>query len=429
MVSTLFFFFPYAAQANSIYTKKGILQGNTLEVLIPKHDTNNVEGSFVEKAITFYEIENKPNWDEAISRSEFLKLMFDNYDFGEINANLAKPFPDVSEVHPFFEYIQKASALDIIHGYEDGLFRPYTPITRGQIAKILVRAFDPQNLSNEEVNFEDVPGDHRFYEYIQRSVRAKYFQGYPDGFMRPDRNINFSEAEIVITRAGEVENFIEIASKTYFRAFIGIHRLSDAGIKNLNLTFQKENGETENESLEINVVYREFSTRSFTMEENKTKLFGETEQDNTWTMINNAKSSTNEAQLWEGDFIVPTEGIITLEYGNKLYINGSYSGSHFGIDYANDEGTEIYASNKGIITLADETMSYGNTIVVDHGHNIFTMYLHLSELKVEKGQEVQKGDLIGLMGSTGIATGSHLHFTHFIGDIIVDSDEWFKLNY
>ena len=70
-------------------------------------------------------------------------------------------------------------------------------------------------------------------------------------------------------------------------------------------------------------------------------------------------------------------------------------------------------------------MSYGNTIVIDHGYNIFTMYLHMDKLNVEKGQSVNKGDIIGLMGSTGIATGSHLHFTVFVGDIIVDNYEWY----
>jgi murein DD-endopeptidase MepM/ murein hydrolase activator NlpD len=70
-------------------------------------------------------------------------------------------------------------------------------------------------------------------------------------------------------------------------------------------------------------------------------------------------------------------------------------------------------------------MSYGNTIVIDHGQNVFTMYLHMSSLVANEGDRVKKGHLIGHMGSTGIATGSHLHFNHFIGDVIVDSGEWY----
>lgn len=418
------FLIPFTASAATIYMPDEILQGKTLEIKIAKDDIKSVDASFNGKVVKFYEIVDKPNWDETINRGEFLKLMFDNADFGNIDISDATQFPDVPEDNPFYEYVSKASTLDIIHGYEDGKFRPYTPITRGQIAKILVRAFDPSEKLEEAPSFEDVPEDHRFYEYINQAVKAEIFKGYPDGFMRPDRNINFDEAEIVITRAVGLEEFQQIESKEYLRAFVGLHRMNDFGTKTLNLTLDKE--EPEQVTIDINVAEQNYEIVSFTLPETKTELLGATQQDNTWTMINEAKSNPSEEQMWEGPFIVPTEGVITLGFGDKLYINGVYSGSHFGIDYANDEGTQIYASNNGIVTLADETMSYGNTVIIDHGQNIFTMYLHMSELKVEKGQTVKKGDLIGLMGSTGVATGPHLHFTHFIGDVIVDSAEWYE---
>jgi hypothetical protein len=409
------------ANAASIYIPPEVLQGGTLELHVPKDDITDINGTFDGKNIVFFEVEKVPNWDEKINRGEFLQLMFTNHDFGEIDTSTATEFPDVSATNPYYEYIQKASALDIIHGYEDGKFRPYTSITRGQITKILVRAFDPQTSTEEEVQtFEDVPEDHRFYEYINRSVLAGYFQGYPDGFMRPDRNINYSEAEIVITRAASPENFIRIGEKPYFKAFIGVHRSTGVGTKLLNLNIGTE---------EIEVFEREVPVISFTLPETKTELLGKEQQDNTWAMINAAKGDPIGEQLWEGEFIVPAEGVITLGYGDKLYINGVFSGSHFGIDYANEEGINIYASNSGKVTLADATMSYGNTVIIDHGFNVYTMYLHMSELKVEKDQYVEKGELIGLMGATGVATGPHLHFTHFIGDIIVCSDVWFDGKY
>lgn len=420
------FLLPLSVNAASVYVPNEILQGKTLEIRIAKDDIESVDGSFNGKQVKFYEVVDEPNWDETINRGEFLKLMFNNADFGEVDISGATQFPDVEEDNPFYEYVSKASALDIIHGYEDGKFRPYTPITRGQIAKILVRAFDPAEKLAEAPSFEDVPADHRFYDYINQSVKAEIFKGYPDGLMRPDRNINFDEAQIVISRAAGLESFTEIGEKEYFRAFVGLHRINDAGEKTLSLTLNKD--ETEQAEVTINVGEQTYTVVSFTLPETKTELLGQTQQDNTWTMINEAKKSPVDEQLWDGPFIIPTDGVITLGFGDKLYINGAYSGSHFGIDYANNEGTEVYASNNGIVTLADETMSYGNTVIIDHGHNVFTMYLHMSALKVEKGQTVSKGDLIGLMGSTGVATGSHLHFTHFIGDVIVDSTEWYNLS-
>jgi len=272
--------------------------------------------------------------------------------------------------------------------------------------------------------FPDVPQNHRFYNYINQSVSAAWFKGYPDGYMRPDRHINYSEAEIVITRAALPPEFTQLGEKPYYLAYTGIDRKLPTGVYNLSLIIKSPHYDNESKIIPINVTTRDVPTIRFSLSKEKTDLFGKDAQDKTWNAVYGALSNPIPTQLWEGKFIVPTTGEITLGFGDKLYINGVYSGSHFGIDYANNLGTPIYASNQGIITLSEYTPAFGNTVVIDHGHNIFTMYIHMSELKAEKGAQVNKGDLIGLMGSTGISTGSHLHFTQFIGDVIVNSDEW-----
>lgn len=427
VVCLLFLFVSGTAHAGT-FDPRNVLQGSTVEVLIPKYDLAEVKGAFDGSGVRFYPVSREPGFDEPISRGEFLRLMFLNHDFGVVDVSAVPDFPDVPADHPFYGDVRKAAALGIIHGYEDGLFRPYTTITRGQIAKILVNAFHPSAVLDAAPQFPDVPEDHVFYDHINQAVRAKIFQGYPDGLMRPDRDINFSEAEIVITRAAGLQSFIPFGKRDYFRGFVGIHRLSAIGTKNLELLLSGSGG-TEQKIIPVKVVKRDFPVVSFSLAEEKTKLFGKEEQDNTWTLIDGAKAGTADEQLWDGAFIVPTQGEITLGFGDKLYINGSYAGSHFGLDYANQEGTQIYASNNGKVTLAAWTPSYGNTIVIDHGQNVFTMYLHLSELKTQEGQMVKKGDLIGLMGSTGIATASHLHFTHFIGGVIVDNNEWLEGRY
>jgi len=398
-------------------------QGSTIEILIPKLDLTNVGGSVDGEAVRFYPVSQEPAFDESITRAEFLKLMFVNHDFGDVDVSKVKDFPDVSSADPYYDVIQKAEALDIINGYEDGKFRPYTSITRGQIAKILVKAFDPPEVLEKAPSFPDVPVGHVFYDSINQAIRAKIFQGYADGYMRPDRDINFSEAETVIKRAAQLEEFTSLGNRDYYRGYVGIHRLSPLKTKDLLLLLSRGN-ETEPQTIHLNVVKKDFPTVSFSLAKDKNDLFGKEQQDDTWTKIDAAKASPVEEQLWEGPFVMPTQGELTLGFGDKLYINGVYSGSHFGLDLANDEGTKVYAPNNGKVTLADWTTSYGNTIVIDHGQNIFTMYLHLSALKVQAGQMVQKGDLIGLMGSTGLATGSHLHYTQFVGGIVVDPQEW-----
>lgn len=411
--------FPSLSHASDPFSPRDVQQGSTVVIEIPRDNESTPTASIEDKKLYFYDIDHEPAFDEPISRAEFLELMFMNGKFPEAESLKTIDFPDVPESHPAYEYVQKAASLGIIHGYEDGFFRPSITITRGQIAKVLVEAFDPPETKEEPPRFADIPNNHRFYEYINRAVSAGYFQGYPDGFMRPDRDINFSEAEIVIQRAAKSETFTNLGARPRWRAFVGIHRLSPIETKKLTINLGEEE-----KVIDLNVTPRNYPVISFNLSQDKTKLFGDDEQAKTWAFIDGAKANPHSEQLWEGSFIIPTTGEITLGFGDKLNINGSYAGSHFGIDYANTEGTPIYASNTGKVTLAAWTPSYGNTIVIDHGQNVYTMYLHLSELIVEQGQTVQKGDLIGHMGSTGIATGSHLHFTHFIGGIIVDSQPW-----
>lgn len=407
------------SHASDPYDSRNVQQGSTAVIEIPRHDDVKPSGKVEDELVYFYPIEREPAFDEPIPRAKFLELMFLNGEFPDIETEEAISFPDVPEDYPEYEYIQKAAALGIIHGYEDGLFRPETTITRGQIAKVLVEAFDPPLANNEPQRFADIPNNHRFYDYINRAVSAAYFQGYPDGFMRPDRDINFDEARIVIQRAAQPEQFTPLDPQKYWRAFVGIHRLSSLETKRLIIT----NGD-EQKTIDLNVTERDFPVISFSMSEDKTALFADDDQAKTWAAIDAAKAHPTDQQLWDGPFILPTDGELTLGFGDKLYINGAYSGSHFGLDLANTEGTPVYASNTGKVVLSAWTPSYGNTIVIDHGQNVYTMYLHMSALVAEEGQSVQKGDLIGRMGSTGIATGSHLHFTHFIGGIIVDSQPW-----
>lgn len=464
--------------ATEIYTSDEAMQGYTLKVEIPTHNILKINGDFEGTPILFYEIKRTPAPAETISRAEFLEMMFQNHDFTEADYSNVEQFPDVAEDNLYYETIMKAAALGIINGYDDGNFRPYTPVTRGQIAKILVNAFaqkkvsrvkvsstanfeippipddfvgtkntaepntltppdtsvtpeipapssstTPAELQSQTQSFPDVPKTHRFYSYINQSVQAAWFKGYPDGFMRPDRHINYAEAEIVITRAAIPLNFTSIGEKPYYIAYLGIDRKISTGTHNLSLQIKRPN-DTENKIFPISVTKRDVPVVRFSLPKSKTDLFGDDAQDKTWKAVYAALANPTSTQLWEGNFTLPTTGEITLGFGDRLYINGTFSGSHFGIDYANREGTQIHASNNGIVTLAQYTPAFGNTVVIDHGLNVFTMYLHMSELKTTYGTKVNKGDLIGLMGSTGISSGPHLHYTQFIGNTIVDSDQW-----
>ncbi|HNU80973.1 MAG TPA: M23 family metallopeptidase, partial [Bacillota bacterium] len=106
-----------------------------------------------------------------------------------------------------------------------------------------------------------------------------------------------------------------------------------------------------------------------------------------------AKSVTSEKPLWEGIFVKPVEGRVSTEFGMIRYINKEESGRHSGIDIAAARGTPVKAANNGVVRLAMMLKVTGNTIIIDHGCNIYSSYAHLDKLLVEEGAEVKKGDI------------------------------------
>jgi hypothetical protein len=128
--------------------------------------------------------------------------------------------------------------------------------------------------------------------------------------------------------------------------------------------------------------------------------------------MNPARSLTSSESLYEGDFIQPVEGRISTEFGMYRYVNDSLTSyRHSGIDIATEKGTPIVATNSGKVNLARELILTGNTVVIDHGTGIFSVYFHMDTLTIEQGKMVSKGQQIGTVGTTGFSTGPHLHWT------------------
>ena len=108
--------------------------------------------------------------------------------------------------------------------------------------------------------------------------------------------------------------------------------------------------------------------------------------------------------------IMPARGYMTRGFGMKSDPFTGYKRFHAGIDIGNKIGTPIYAAADGVVRYTGRMGDLGKLIDIDHGYGYRTRYGHLSNIKIKKGQKVRRGDLIGLMGSTGYSTGSHLHY-------------------
>ena len=127
-------------------------------------------------------------------------------------------------------------------------------------------------------------------------------------------------------------------------------------------------------------------------------------------LIAEARSIDSDYIYFSDNFSLPIENtIITGIYGSQRILNGVPKSPHFGLDFAATEGTPIKAMLDGEVTLSEKDLYYtGGTIIFDHGHGVSTLYMHLKDVKVTKGQKVKRGEIIGTVGKTGRSTGSHL---------------------
>jgi len=116
-------------------------------------------------------------------------------------------------------------------------------------------------------------------------------------------------------------------------------------------------------------------------------------------------------RLWDGKFLLPLkDATVGGNFGRRRILNGEARSPHAGVDFPALAGTPVFASQSGKVVLAESLYYSGNTVVIDHGFGIYTLYAHLSEIGVQSGDSVKAGAEIGKVGATGRVTGPHLHW-------------------
>jgi murein DD-endopeptidase MepM/ murein hydrolase activator NlpD len=121
-------------------------------------------------------------------------------------------------------------------------------------------------------------------------------------------------------------------------------------------------------------------------------------------------ASGHASPFWRAGFQRPMESAVTSPFGNRRLFNGKLASYHGGMDFRASVGTPVKAANRGIVKLAKNLFYAGNTILIDHGAGVFTIYAHLSQFGVSEDQRVKKGQVIGWSGQSGRVSGPHLHW-------------------
>jgi len=130
-----------------------------------------------------------------------------------------------------------------------------------------------------------------------------------------------------------------------------------------------------------------------------------------YRLIRKVLSGYSPKKFTEKRFFLPVKyPEISTPFGAKRVINGKRRSIHWGVDFKAPKGTPVYSSLSGKVVLAKELFYTGKTVIIDHGLCLYTLYAHLSKIKVKESQNVKGGEIIGEVGSTGRSTGPHLHF-------------------
>jgi murein DD-endopeptidase MepM/ murein hydrolase activator NlpD len=137
-------------------------------------------------------------------------------------------------------------------------------------------------------------------------------------------------------------------------------------------------------------------------------------------------------RLWQGPFEFPTdyyESFPSVFGSRRNYNNLGWNYYHAGLDLYGNKDTEIRAPAPGVVAFSGPLTVRGNATYIDHGWGVYTGYLHQSQLFVQAGEQVEAGQLIGMVGNTGRVTGPHLHWEVWVGGVPVQPLDWTSQSY
>jgi hypothetical protein len=195
-------------------------------------------------------------------------------------------------------------------------------------------------------------------------------------------------------------------------AFIGL----DLGVKPGDHVFEVsilgEDGRVENMKQEFRLGAREFPVKKLWVKEEYVTPPPEVSERIRWEaeLLESVYGQWTARWLGEGNFILPHDGKMAPNFGERRVYNNIPRSVHSGVDISAPSGEPVRAANSGRVALARDLYFSGQTVILDHGLGLFTYYCHFSRLRVKRGDVVRRGDEIGLVGSTGRSTGPHLHW-------------------
>jgi murein DD-endopeptidase MepM/ murein hydrolase activator NlpD len=205
----------------------------------------------------------------------------------------------------------------------------------------------------------------------------------------------------------------ETSASPTLRALLGVDLEKPPGQYEWKLSWSAADGKSLACSMPITVRAGKFPTERLTVEKQFVQPDPEQQKraEEDQKKMKAIYDTITPEVLWKGKFVVPLKGVSTGgNFGRRRVLNGEARSPHAGVDFPAASGTPVYAAQSGKVVLAENLYYSGNTVVIDHGFGIYTLYAHLSEMGVHAGDSVEVSAEIGKVGATGRVTGPHLHW-------------------
>lgn len=234
---------------------------------------------------------------------------------------------------------------------------------------------------------------------------------------------------LVETDPGEAAPQVTMRDKTYptfavgedlYRALLPTTPLDAPGRVEVRIT-----GETQTRNFAVWVKNRSFPTQRIWLRGGGN---GATEIE--LSRVAEFKRLLTPQKFWQGSFLRPSGGRVSTIYGVRRYYNGVFANNYYhrGVDYAAPTGTPVVAPAAGRVALVGQESQgfriHGNTVGIDHGQGVLSIFLHLNSIDVKEGDFINAGQRLGTIGSTGASTGPHLHWGLYVNGQSVDPVPW-----
>jgi len=210
-------------------------------------------------------------------------------------------------------------------------------------------------------------------------------------------------------------------------AFIGLSALMEPGEYEMRITLQVAGLETAF-TMPLHVEAGRYGYQVINPPSSLNKLMDPEVMGGEIAYLEPWRAIRTPARAWDFPlaFPLPHKVSVSADYGDRRSYGGLVDGYHSGVDYRAWTGLPVLSPADGVVLMTEKLEARGNAILIDHGWGLMTGYWHLSRIDVKVGQRIKRGEQIGLVGNTGLSTGSHLHWEMWVNGVSVDGKQWLE---